>query len=234
MSQLYLRLSIIIRYFFKLVLVLLGLVVLYLLFAFIFSIISVKGKIDLDENNYTIYLLSNGVHMDIVLPYVNDIKDWNEAVTPLHTLSKRTDFEYVAFGWGDKGFYMQTPTWADLTFSTALKAGTGIGGSALHVTFYRQMKMDDYCIPVKLSANQYSKLCKYIYNYFQKDKNDNAIKIETDAVYGNNDVFYESIGRYNIFFTCNTWVNKALKTSGLPSSLWTPFDKGIFRHYRKE
>lgn len=232
MNRLYYRLKTVTKFFFKFILVFLGFLISYVLFALVFSIIPVKEKIDGDEKNYTIYLLSNGVHMDIVLPMVNELQDWDKAVSPMQTLSKRTDFEYVAFGWGDRGFYLQTPTWADLTFSTAFKAVTGLGSSALHVTFYQQIHRNELCVPIQISATQYSKLCAFIYNYLQKDEDNNAIKIETDAVYGNNDVFYESIGRYNLFFTCNTWANKALKKSGLRAAFWTPVDKGIFWHYR--
>ncbi|HOB24230.1 MAG TPA: DUF2459 domain-containing protein, partial [Kaistella sp.] len=48
--------------------------------------------------------------------------DWSQQIPFKTTLSKRTDFKYLAIGWGDKGFYLDTPTWADLKFSTAFKA----------------------------------------------------------------------------------------------------------------
>ncbi len=31
-----------------------------------------------------------------------------------------------------------------------------------------------------------------------------------------------------MFSTCNEWVNKGLKATGLKSCLWTPFDTGLF------
>ena len=58
------------------------------------------------------------------------------------------------------------------------------------------------------------------------------MKIETDAVYGNHDIFYEAKGSYNLFYTCNTWTNSALKAANQKASLWTVYDKGILYHYQ--
>lgn len=52
----------------------------------------------------TAYILSNGVHTDLVLPARNDVFNWNNFVNPVHTLSKDSTAAFVAFGWGDKGF----------------------------------------------------------------------------------------------------------------------------------
>ena len=49
--------------------------------------------------------------------------------------------------------------------------------------------------------------------------------------YGNNDQFYEAVGSYSCFKTCNTWTNQALKESKLKACLWTPFDFGIISKY---
>ncbi|HPZ26128.1 MAG TPA: DUF2459 domain-containing protein [Kaistella sp.] len=35
--------------------------------------------------------------------------DWSQQIPFENTLSKRTDFKYLAIGWGDKGFYLDTP-----------------------------------------------------------------------------------------------------------------------------
>ena len=60
-----------------------------------------------------------------------------------------------------------------------------------------------------------------------------AMYINTDAVYGKNDAFYEANGSYSLFHTCNTWANNGLKACGQKACFWTPFDSGIFYHYDK-
>lgn len=59
-----------------------------------------------------------------------------------------------------------------------------------------------------------------------------TIHIGTHANYGLTDAFYDGVGRYNLFRTCNTWTNDALKACGQKACWWTPFDTGIFRQYR--
>jgi hypothetical protein len=63
-------------------------------------------------------------------------------------------------------------------------------------------------------------------------KSGEFLKIETDAVYGKYDVFYEANGSYSLFYTCNSWANQALKSANQKAALWTISDSGIFRHYK--
>lgn len=181
----------------------------------------------------SIYILTNGVHTDIVVPLRNEITDWSKEVKFSNTISKDTAFNLLSLGWGDRAFYMETPTWADLKASTALKAAFGLSRSAVHATFYKRLNEDSTCVRINLSTAQYSRLVKYIENSFSKDSSGHFIPIITNANYDNNDAFYEAKGSYHLFYTCNTWANNALKSCGQKASVWTPFDKGIFYQYHK-
>ena len=196
------------------------------------SYITVNGEIRKVKKDVSIYILTNGVHTDIVLPLKNEHFDWSKQVNPADTKSKDTSFNYVAMGWGDKGFYLETPTWADLKVSTALKASTGISTSAMHVTFYKNMKENVSCKKIQISSENYNKLIAYLNKSFQTQSG-KFLKIETDAVYGKTDVFYEAKGSYSLFYTCNSWANQALKAANQKAALWTITDTGIFRHYSK-
>lgn len=183
------------------------------------------------DKGIEIYLLSNGVHTDVVVPVKSKIIDWSDKVQFQNTKSKDTTAKYLAFGWGDKGFYLNTPTWADLKFSTAFKAASGLSSSAMHCTFYKRMKEDELCRKIIITEKQYEQLAEFIQNSFQM-KNGQNVNIVTDAVYGNHDVFYEAKGSYNLFYTCNTWTNNALKSANQKACLWTVYDKGILYHYQ--
>lgn len=212
----------------------LGLIILtglYLLAAFSLSRISVAEEAGAADE-VSIYLLTNGVHSDIVLPARTAQMDWNTFVPFSHTTSKDTLAQYLAFGWGDKGFYLQTPTWADLKFSTAFKATFALSTAAMHTTYYRDMYEGDDCVKIMISRDQYARLVEYVKSGFQQDADGRAMHIRTNANYGPTDAFYEGRGRYNLFYTCNTWTNNALKRCGQRACLWTAFDKGIFYHYR--
>jgi len=215
----------------KTILTLLGLVLLYGLAVVVMPLISVNSTKSQPEE-ITIYILTNGVHTDIVCPIESEIINWNEIVPFENTLSQRNDFEYVAFGWGDKGFYLDTPTWADLKFSTAFKATFWLGDSAMHVTFYNNLKEGEDCKKIVISKENYKLLVDYIKNSFDY-QNNKIILIPTDMVYGTNDAFYDAKRSYNLFFTCNTWANNALKQTNQKAAFWTATDKGIFRHYKQ-
>ncbi|MBE9663223.1 TIGR02117 family protein [Mucilaginibacter myungsuensis] len=186
------------------------------------------------SNDVAIYILTNGVHTDIVVPVKNEQMDWSKEVKFENTKSRDTTGDLLAFGWGDKGFYLNTPTWAQLKFSVAFKAATGLSTSAMHTTFYRDLVESPDCKKIMISKAQYARLIAYIQNSFQVDNEGHVMLIPTTANYNNFDAFYETKRRYNIFYTCNTWANNALKAAGQKAAIWTPSDKGIFWQYRAE
>ena len=185
------------------------------------------------SNDVAIYILTNGVHTDIAMPVKSPYKDWSREIKYSNTSKKDTAFKYVAMGWGDKGFYLETPTWADLKVSTAFKAAFSLSTSAIHATFYKTLKEDNTCVKIEISAAQYQRLVTYIENSFKRDSNGQFMFIQTTANYGTDDAFYDAVGSYSLFHTCNTWANNALKSCGQKASFWTPFDTGIFYQYRK-
>ncbi len=202
----------------------------YLLIVTLLSFVSVNEDLVENQKEIPIYILTNGVHTDIVLPIKNEHHDWSNQLKFEHTKSKDTTYQYAALGWGDKGFYLETPTWADLKASTAIKVASGLSTSAMHVTFYKHLKENQSCKKIQISLENYKKLVEFIKESFQT-KSGEFLKIETDAVYGKHDVFYEANGSYSLFYTCNSWANQALKATNQKAALWTISDSGIFRQY---
>ena len=69
--------------------------------------------------------------MDLILPLSALDSSFAAALQPTE------DARYVAFGWGDRGFYLETPTWDDLKYSTVLKALFWHSPAVMHVSFYK-------------------------------------------------------------------------------------------------
>lgn len=205
-------------------------IVVYLLFAFLLAHIPVNSSPE-QSDEVTIYINSNGVHTDILVPVKNEVKDWTQEIRYDQTKSKDSIMNYVAFGWGDKGFYLDTPEWNDLKASTAAKAAFYLGTSAMHTRFYNTVKEDDECVKVTISKKDYADMVKYIEDSFQLDEN-NHVQWITGHSYGKYDAFYEGKGKYSLFYTCNTWANNCLKSGHQKAALWTVYDKGIFYHYQ--
>ena len=210
----------------------LGFVVLYVILALVIPYIEVGKKPTNEVANIPIYILTNGDHTDLVLPVKSEQIDWSQKILYRDTKSKQGNFKYLGIGWGDKGFYLDTPTWSQLKFSTAFYAAFWLGESAMHCTYYNEMKEGKDCKKIILTKNQYADLIKFIETKFDKDKAGNDILIATNAVYGENDSFYEANGSYSFLYTCNTWANEGLKAAGQKAALWTPSDFGIFQHYK--
>ncbi|MFY0482982.1 TIGR02117 family protein [Flavobacterium sp. PLA-1-15] len=215
----------------KILLGIVGFVVVYVLFAFILSRIPVNSENKNKNEDVTIYIKTNGVHTDIVVPIKTEYKDWSQKVQFAHIKSQDSTMQYIGFGWGDKGFYLNTPEWADLKFSTAFNAVFYLGTSAMHATFLKQVKETESCVKIKISQAEYQQLIAYIEESFQYDKNGSPILINA-TTYGQNDSFYEANRKYHLFYTCNTWANNALKSANQKAALWTPSDTGIFCHYQ--
>jgi uncharacterized protein (TIGR02117 family) len=204
----------------------------YAIAAYSLSRMGVEKERTSDAQNIPIYILTNGVHTDIVMPVKNEIIDWSKVFNYENTKGQDTLAEFIAMGWGDKGFYLETPEWSDLKFSVAFKAAFGLSHSAIHTSFYSRLQEDSTCKRINISPKQYERLVDYVKKSLDFDEKGNTFFIKTDAVYGVNDAFYEAGGSYHLFHTCNTWSNNALKSCGQKASVWTPFDTGIFYQYR--
>lgn len=203
----------------------------YSVSAFVLSRITVNSEFVNQSKDVTIYIKTNGVHTDIIVPIKNDIIDWSSKIKIENTKAKDATASLVAFGWGDKGFYLDTPEWSDLKASTAFNAAFALGTSAMHTTFYKSIRENKDCVKITISQENYQKLTTYIEASFQFDTNQNPMFIEA-TTYGKNDSFYEAKGKYNLFHTCNSWANGALKNANQKAAFWTVTDSGIFCHYQ--
>ena len=215
----------------KIVIVFLAFITIYLIAVFLLPKITVNQESN-TKPEVEIHILTNGVHTDIVMPTKNDQIDWSQHVKFTNTKIADSTYKYLAMGWGDKGFYLETPEWSDLKASVAFKAASGLSTTAIHATYYKTLKEGDDCKKIMISKEQYDRLIKYINDSFQKDPSGNFLAIKTNANYGKTDAFYEANGSYSLFHTCNTWANKGLKESGQKCCYWTATDSGIFSKYK--
>lgn len=206
-------------------------ILLYVSAAFILSRIPVNSKAK-NDGEIAVFVKTNGVHTDIVVPIKNEVKDWSNDIVWEHTKAQDTTASYVAFGWGDKGFYLNTPHWKDLKASTAFIAAFHLGTSAMHTRFYNAMQENEDCIKVILNKEDYKQLVQYIADSFAYD-NKGKVQWIANRGYGSYDAFYEAKRKYNLFYTCNTWANNALKAANRKAALWTLTDKGILHHYKE-
>ncbi|TCD11529.1 TIGR02117 family protein [Pedobacter frigidisoli] len=207
-----------------------ALIALFFILAFCFSRVTINPY-PTNKKEVTIYVMSNGVHTDIVVPAKNTQKDWTNEIKYSNTLSADSTYQYLAIGWGDKKFYLETPEFKDLKLSTALRAISGLSTSAMHTTYYRGIVEDSLCKKMMISKTQYEMLISYISKSFEVDAKGHILKVNTNIHYDYGDAFYEAKGSYSILKTCNTWTNSALKACEQKACLWTIFDTPILSKY---
>jgi len=169
------------------------------------------------------WVLSNGVHTDLVFPLRDHGVDWRTLFPPQHLRAPPADAEFIGIGWGDREFYLHTPTWADLTAKRALGAALGRNSALLHVSYLRRADLAASAYRLPLTAAQYQTLRAYV----QAALPDGQAQPVPGAHYGRHDAFYEATGRYNLFETCNAWTGRGLRQAGIPVSPWTPFDFNV-------
>jgi uncharacterized protein (TIGR02117 family) len=205
-------------------LVVLNTFVLYAAGAIIFSLLGTHPPAQNCMSVKEIYISTNGVHLDIILP-VYEIN-----YNLLNQLDISANTRFVAFGWGDKQFYINTPEWKDLTFPIAFKALFLKSETAMHVTHYKQGYPSWNRIVI--CPQQMETLNRYILKSFAREENGNILKIPITG-YGDNDTFYNATRSFSLFRTCNVWVNNALKEAGIRTAVWSPFDVGVLYHIKK-
>lgn len=194
----------------------------YLLFAWFLSALtttpnppSCRGQ----EEHF--FVSSNGVHVDIVLP----VQALGEEFAQQLNLQEGTT--YVGMGWGDEGFYLKTPSWAELDWKVAAAAIFLPSPTLMHVTHHQRASTS--WKRVWICCEQKEALLAYIKGSFKYTPT-GELRYLPDRGYRNNDFFYKAKGYYTGLYTCNIWANQALKHAQVKTAVWSPFDKGILKH----
>lgn len=165
----------------------------------------------------TIWVESNGIHTGLVVPKVAGGVDWRGLVRPEHLADPRYGArDHLSFGWGERAFYLETPTWWDVRPATILAAAVGSDRTLVHAEHLPRPQPGDGARPIRLTVPQYRRLAAFIRASF-------ADRPAAIRGYDRWDVFYEARGHYSMMGTCNAWTGAALRTAGVRVGRWTPF-----------
>ncbi|GAA4000935.1 TIGR02117 family protein [Sphingomonas humi] len=176
------------------------------------------------ERGTTIYLRSNGVHVDIVMPARAQGLDWQPLLPADDVQSAPLDVRWYGFGAGERRVYLDTPQWSDITPRTVWAAMTG-GKRVLHVDQTAEPGFDLHAI--RLRPEEYRRLWAAIRAEF-----DGQPRRIDHPGYGLDDAFYHGRGKASAINTCNQWVADKLRLAGVKSSAWAPFQQGLVWRYR--
>lgn len=200
--------------------------------AMILSAIGTRSEKVPEPGETRVYITSNGVHTDVVVPLNNKHINWVSELQLPDSLLQDSIRTHAAIGWGDKGFFLETKNWGDLKASVALRAAFHLGHSAMHIVQVREPDpKDPMVIQLDLTREQYDRLVTFVIRSFEKKNN--TYQPITEHPYGKYNYFFEANRSYGLTYTCNSWTNSALKSCGQRACVWTPLRDGIYAQYEK-
>jgi uncharacterized protein (TIGR02117 family) len=202
---------------------------LYLAAALIGSVVPVNRGWQEPERGVTIYLASNGIHADLILPARAEGLDWEPLLPKQHFARPRPGARWIAFGSGEERVYLDTPRWRDITLRTVW-AGLAGGNRVMHVEWVAD---PSYAVrEIRLRPEEYRRLWAAVRAEFQLDPRGRPRKVDAPG-YGGSDAFYWATGQANAVRTCNSWAADRLRIAGVRTSLWSPFVQGLVWRYRR-
>ena len=210
----------------RLWLALAALPLLFLVAALVGSLVPVNRRWSEPGQGVTIYLADNGLHADLVLPVRAAGLDWEDVLSRSDPAAAPPEAQWIAFGAGERQVYLETPTWADLTLPTALRALTR-GERVMHVQWVADPTYS--AREIRVRPEEYRRLWASV----RSELRDGKAQLIPHKGYGSSDAFYLGYGKASAIQTCNQWVADRLRIAGVKTSLWTPFVNGLVWRYRK-
>ncbi|MGZ8284387.1 MAG: TIGR02117 family protein [Allosphingosinicella sp.] len=200
---------------------------LYVLAALILGTIPANRGWREAKDGVPIFVRTNGVHTWILVPKVSPEMDWRPLVPGGHLEDKGWGHgNYVALGYGNRTFYLETPTWGDLTMRNALLAAFGRGRSLMHADHDHNPRASEDTKRIILGRAEYRRLVDFARRSFRYDARGRTLPL-LGRGYGASDMFYEAVGPYSAVYTCNSWTGAALRHAGVRTGVWTPLSQSI-------
>lgn len=175
------------------------------------------------DDRVEIFVGGNDIHTDLVLPIVDEATntDWRRLFPQEHFGVDLSPASHVSIGWGDRGFYLETPRWSDLKLTTLAQAMFVPSPSVVHVE-YLDAASAAAGKRVWISRKQYRELVAFVLATLGPRDAAGRAEIASPIQYGPADRFYTSPGSYHLFNTCNQWTGRGLATAGVTVGIWTP------------
>lgn len=217
------------RWLRRILLLLAAVPALYFLAAIVGSLVPVNRGWEEPDDGITIYLASNGIHADIIMPARAQGLDWDSLVPKTDFAAPDPSARWVAFGSGEERVYLDTPRWRDITARTIWSGLMG-GKRVMHVEWVSDPAYA--AREIRLRPEEYRRLWAAIRSDFEPGADGGPDRIDYPG-YGRSDAFYWATGEANAFYTCNAWAANRLRIAGVATSLWPPFVQGLVWRYRR-
>jgi uncharacterized protein (TIGR02117 family) len=166
------------------------------------------NQVQKDNSSHQIYLIKQYWHTAVVI----NKDDIDSTIFPEVNLFN--DVRLIDIGWGDEEFYQHPGFDSGMAFKALFYATPStLRVEGIKVPKQNYFDLSEIVIEFNLSRNQLDTLCAYIGNtvwHGGEGKYEILSKKGLDRI-----IFLKAYGEYHLFNTCNTWLAKGLKRSGI-------------------
>lgn len=172
------------------------------------------------DRPHKIHLVSGPIHVDFLLPLDATTRAHFAALTP-HGIDVQNAYaDWLLVGWGAHEFYTSTGSYTDLSATAVWRGITG-DNSVLRVDTVGPLLEPDRFAHIDLTEKEYSRLRDAILASFDTTPRGDLRPLDAPG-FTQTDRFFAAKGRFNILRTCNTWIARVLRASGVRFGVWTP------------
>lgn len=200
-------------------------IIVFLLSAWIGSSIPRNGDWTEPEHGIELMVETNGIHTAIVMPLVNEHKDWREDFPASDLPAPNKPYTHVSVSWGEREVFLNTPTWSDITLPTIIEAAMG-GDGLLHTAHYIRPAPSHVHRTLRVRPEEYARLVAAIEAQVLPPE-----ERKVHRGYASYDVFYDAPGTYHIGNSCNQWTSDMLAEAGIRAPLWSPMAGGVMKWF---
>ena len=186
-----------------------------IIFPFIFFFLNTSPHFSVSENSildkegfHKIYFIKQNWHTAIVF------NAWELNSDLFREFNSFSKFNLIDIGWGDEEFYQYPGFDSGLAFKALFYATPStLRVEGINLTKENYFDLSEIVIELEVSDEQFKKICNYINNTFYTDDAGETSILNKKA--GGKIIFYKSNGSYHLFNTCNTWLARGLRESGI-------------------
>jgi len=179
---------------------------------------------------YTVYVSGGIMHTNLILPRQTDVYDWSQFLPDPPDLQP---LPYLQVGWGDRIFYLETPSWDKIDTLSALRSLVyWRNQTALFVLHHADVSRnpDETLKCVRLSQADYLALITFVRQTFKTTPANQPILLKTNP--DRQGKFYAAQGYYSALRTCNSWTAEALRAANVNTPLWAGLAPPVLHHLR--
>lgn len=161
-----------------------------------------------DDSLKTVYLIKERWHTAVVF----NIEDVDSIILP--EIKYFRNAEMIDIGWGDEAFYQHPEFDWDLAYQAIFHSTPStLRVEGINITKQQYFDISEIVVELKINDEQIKILQKYISDTIFRNENGDYEILSTQ--YLNRVYFLKANGSYHLFNTCNTWLARGLKKSGL-------------------